>query len=81
MQSDKTELELFGYMDGRYVWRKPGTATEMNLVPTVKYGGGSIMLWGSFTASGPGKCGIMNYLVYQDIIQESVAESVHQLTF
>ena len=79
MQSDKTELELFGYMDGRYVWRKPGTATEMNLVPTVKYEGGSIMQ--SFTASGPGKCGIMNYLVYQDIIQESVAESVYQLTF
>ena len=57
MWSDETKPKLFGHMDGHYVWRKPGKATEeINLVPTIKYEGGSIMLWGSFTASGPGKC-------------------------
>ena len=81
--SDETKIELFGHMDRRYVWRKPGTAfDEKNLVPTVKHSA-SIMLWGCFAAAGPGKLavvpGIMNSLVYQDILQENVAASVHQL--
>ena len=71
-------------MARHYVRCKPGTAfEEKNLIPTVKHGGGSIMLWGYFAASGPGKLvvvpGIMNSLVYQYILQENVAESVHQL--
>ncbi len=45
--SDETKIELFGLNSKRYVWRKPGTAHYLsNTVPTVKHGGGSIMLWG-----------------------------------
>ena len=37
---------------------------EKHLIPTIKYGGGSLMLWGCFAASGPGALvkinGIMN---------------------
>ncbi|CDQ78563.1 unnamed protein product, partial [Oncorhynchus mykiss] len=40
--SDETKTELFGLNTKRHVWRKPGT------IPTVKHGGGSIMLWGMF---------------------------------
>ncbi len=53
--SDETKIELFGLNSKRYVWRKPGTAHHLsNTVPTVKHGGGSIMLWGCFSAAGTG---------------------------
>jgi hypothetical protein len=47
--SDKTKIELFGLNAKRHVWRKPGT------IPTVKHCGGSIMLWGYFSAAGTGR--------------------------
>jgi hypothetical protein len=37
--SDDTKIELISLNAKRHVWRKPGT------IPTVKHGGGSIMLW------------------------------------
>ena len=42
--SDETKLELFGLNAKRHIWRKSGT------IPTVKLGGGSIMLWGCCSA-------------------------------
>ncbi len=54
--SDETKIELFGLNSKRYVWRKPSTAHHLsNTVPTVKHGGGSIMLWGCFSAAGTGR--------------------------
>ena len=47
--SDETKTELFGVNARHHVWRKPGTAHhQANTIPTVKHGGGSIMLWGCF---------------------------------
>uniref|UniRef100_A0A8C5LS31 Uncharacterized protein n=1 Tax=Leptobrachium leishanense TaxID=445787 RepID=A0A8C5LS31_9ANUR len=67
----ETKIELFGKNTQHYVWRKKGTAHQyQNLIPTVKHGGGSIMVWGCFAASGPGRIvvidGKINSRVYQD---------------
>ncbi|KAI4878606.1 hypothetical protein NFI96_019045, partial [Prochilodus magdalenae] len=56
---------------------------KKNIIPTVKYGGGSVMVWGCFAASGPGslavKNGTMNTAVYQKILKENVRPSVCDL--
>ncbi|KAK3573943.1 hypothetical protein QTP86_033016, partial [Hemibagrus guttatus] len=52
-------------------------------IPTVKYGGGSVMVWGCFAASGPGRLavinGTMNSAVYQKILKENIQPSVCDL--
>uniref|UniRef100_A0AAZ1XEM8 Transposase Tc1-like domain-containing protein n=1 Tax=Oreochromis aureus TaxID=47969 RepID=A0AAZ1XEM8_OREAU len=53
--SDETKMELFGQNAKRYVWRKTNTAHHSeHTIPTVKYGGGSIMLWGASLQQGQG---------------------------
>ncbi len=53
--TDETRIKLFGHNDQRYVWRKKGEAFHPNsIIPTVKHGGDSIMLWGSFARNGTG---------------------------
>uniref|UniRef100_A0A8C4T3L7 Transposase Tc1-like domain-containing protein n=1 Tax=Erpetoichthys calabaricus TaxID=27687 RepID=A0A8C4T3L7_ERPCA len=53
--SDETKIELFGVNARRHVWRKPGTAHhQTNTIPTVKHGGGSIILWGCFSSTNTG---------------------------
>ena len=45
-QSDETKIKLFGLNSKCHGWRKPGS------IPTVRHGGGSIMLWGCFSVTG-----------------------------
>ncbi|CAM4505953.1 unnamed protein product [Leuciscus chuanchicus] len=82
--SDETKIELFGLNSKRYVWRKPGTAHHLsNTVSTVKHGGGSIMLWGCFSAAGTGRLvaieGKMNAAKYRDILDENLLQSALDL--
>uniref|UniRef100_A0A8C4T630 Tc1-like transposase DDE domain-containing protein n=1 Tax=Erpetoichthys calabaricus TaxID=27687 RepID=A0A8C4T630_ERPCA len=75
--SDETKIELFGVNARRHVWRKPGT------IPTVKHGGGSIMLWGCFSAAGTGRLvrikGKMTAAMYRDILDENLLQSALDL--
>ncbi|KAL0153766.1 hypothetical protein M9458_050882 [Cirrhinus mrigala] len=82
--SDETKIELFGLNSKRYVWRKPGTAHHLSsTVLTVKHGGGSIMLWGCFSAAGTGRLvaieGKMNAAKYRDILDENLLQSAQDL--
>uniref|UniRef100_A0AAZ3NU04 Transposase n=1 Tax=Oncorhynchus tshawytscha TaxID=74940 RepID=A0AAZ3NU04_ONCTS len=69
--SDETKIELFGLNAKRQVWRKPGT------IPMVKGGGGSIMLWGCFSAAGTVRLvrieGKMKGAKYREILGWQVA--------
>uniref|UniRef100_A0AAZ3NUT2 Uncharacterized protein n=1 Tax=Oncorhynchus tshawytscha TaxID=74940 RepID=A0AAZ3NUT2_ONCTS len=66
----ETKIELFGLNAKRHIWRKPGT------IPTVKHGGGSIMLRGCFSAAGTGRLvrmkAKMNGAKYRKILDENL---------
>lgn len=82
--TDETKIELFGHMDASYVWRKKGEAyNPKNTIPTVKHGGGSLMFWGSFSASGPGSLvkidGTMKKEQYLEILQKNIRQDAEKL--
>ncbi len=54
--SDETKIQLFGINSTHRVWRRRNAAYDpKNTIPTVKHGGGNIMLWGCFSAKGTGQ--------------------------
>jgi len=82
--SDESRFRVFG-CDGRIkVWRKSGESLKMkNLNPTVKHGGGGIMVWGCMAYKGVGNLeiidGIMNQFYYQNILTRNLKESAKKL--
>lgn len=82
--TDESKFNLHG-SDGKVmVWRKPNTELDSaNLQPTVKHGGGSVMVWGCMSASGVGELvfieGMMTKEVYLDILRENLHRSAEKL--
>lgn len=79
LQSDETN-KLLCLNGKRHVWRKPGTAYHLTkTVPTVKQGGGSIMLWGCFSATR--SLAALHFLVKQPMQNAAMYRNYEWLTF
>lgn len=71
--------------DGRVkIWREKNTSlSRHNLIPTFKHGGGSVMVWGCFSASGVGNLhfvdGIMTARDYINILKQNLKQSAAKL--
>lgn len=82
--TDESKFNIFG-SDGQVrVWRKPNTELDpQNLRPTVKHGGGHVMVWGAFSASGPGNLtfieSTMDRFIYLDILKTHLKASAVKL--
>ena len=67
-----------------YVWRKPNTTYHpKNTIPTMKHGGGSIMLLGCFSLAGAEKLvkieGMMDGAKYREILDGNLFQSLRDL--
>uniref|UniRef100_A0AAY5KS66 Transposase Tc1-like domain-containing protein n=1 Tax=Esox lucius TaxID=8010 RepID=A0AAY5KS66_ESOLU len=80
----ETKIKLFGINSTRCVWRRRNAAYDpKNIIPTVKHGGGNIMLWGCFSAKGTGQLhrikGMMDGAMYHQILGENLLPSARAL--
>lgn len=82
--SDESKFNIFR-CDGRIsVWRKPNTELERrNMLPTVKHGGGGVLVWGCMAASGVGELvfieEIMDKMLYLNILKNNLSKSAEKL--
>ncbi len=84
LRPNETKINLFGSDGVKRVWRQPGEDYKDKCVlPTVKHGGGSVMVWGCMSAAGTGELqfieGIMNANIYCDILKQSMIPSLRRL--
>jgi transposase len=82
--SDETKVNLFGSDGHQKVWRKDREALKSkNLLPTVKHGGGSVMVWACFGANSIGNLefidGIMTGISYRSILDKNIFESARKI--
>ena len=82
--SDETKINRFG-SDGKvWVWKRKGERlSDRTTTPTVKHGGGSVMVWGCMGWNGVGILqeveGILDSIQYVDILASGIPESREKL--
>jgi len=74
---DETKVNRLGSDGCKWVWRVPGAPLQDGHVsPTVKHGGGSMMVWGCFTVQGIGNLvrieDILNAYLYINILKDDL---------
>lgn len=77
--SDESKFNLFGSDGKKYVRRPKNTRFDSRYqIPTVKHGGGSVMVWGAFSANGVGPLiqieGRMNGIMYREILHNNLLQ-------
>ncbi len=82
--SDETKINVFETDGFKTVWcRKGEEYKEKCMVPTVKHGGGSVLMWGCMSAAGVRELhfidGIMNSQMYCSILKEKMLPSLRAL--
>ena len=75
--SDEPKVTRLGSGKRKWEWRRPGRVlTEQHVQGTVKFGGGSLMMWGCMTAQGAGRVcrieGGLNAQLYMHILDSQL---------
>ena len=78
------KINLFGSDGFKHVWRQPGEEYKDKCVmPTVKHGGGNVMVWGWMSAAGVGELDFiernMNSNMYYEILHQNMIPSLQKL--
>ena len=81
IQSDKTKINHIGSDGKRWAWKKAGEGLSDRLVQeTVKFGGGSLMIWGCMIWEGVGMAckidGRMDTDLYLQFLQEELQQTL-----
>ena len=79
--SDETKINRLGSDGKKWVWKRPGEGLSDRLVQgTVKFGGGSLMIWGCMFWEGPGYAtkidGRMDADLFVSILDDELQESI-----
>ncbi len=80
--SDESKVNLFDADSVLQVRRRPGEEHQENCaLPTVKHGGGSIMVWDCMTTAGELRFieGNMDSNMYCDILKQKIMPSLQKL--
>ena len=81
--SDESKFQIFGSDGCKYCWKRPGEQLKSyHVQPTVKFGGGSIMVWGCFTEHGVGNLccieGKLNGAGYRNILENNLIGTLNK---
>ena len=74
------KINLFGSDGFKHVWLRPGEKYKDKCVmPTVKHGGGNVMVWGCMSAAGVAELHFMNSNMFCEILKQNMIPTLQKL--